>query len=156
MHFRMVIVDCRLKSMKAPSAPLVDVGKRVPPNHQSSIIDHRPAGFTLLEVMVAVSIMATVLVSLLGLKNRSMQDVALEGHITTATVLAKRTMVDVLFSKPSQPAEDEGAFPEEEYKDYTWKKTISPTPFVQIMEVRVAVLWKEGERPEMVELVSYE
>jgi general secretion pathway protein I len=113
-------------------------------------------GFTLLEVMVAVSIMATVLVSLLGLKNRSMQDVALEEHITKATVLAKRTMVDVLFSKPSQPVEDEGAFPEEEYKDYTWKKTISPTPFAEIMEVRVAVLWKEGERPEMVELVSYE
>lgn len=106
--------------------------------------------------MVAVSIMAMVLVSLLGLKNRSMQDVALAEHMTTATVLAKRTMVDVMFSRPSQPAEDEGQFPEEEYKDYTWKKTVSPTPFAQIMEVRVAVLWKEGERPEMVELVSYE
>jgi general secretion pathway protein I len=113
-------------------------------------------GFTLLEVMVAVSIMAMVLVSLLGLKNRSMQDVALAEHITTATILAKRTMVDVLFSRPRQPAEDEGTFPEEEYKDYTWKKMVTATPFVQLMEVRVAVFWKEGERPEMVELVSYE
>lgn len=113
-------------------------------------------GFTLLEVMVAVSIMATVLVSLLGLKNRSMQDVALAEHITTATILAKRTMVDVMFSKPSQPAEDEGTFPEEEYKGYTWKKMIAPTPLAQILEVRVAVLWKEGTREEMVELVSYE
>src|SRR5512147_1922890 len=82
-------------------------------------------GFTLLEVMVAVSIMAMVLVSLLGLKNRSMQDVALAEHITTATILAKRTMVDVLFSRPRQPAEDEGTFPEEEYKDYTWKKMVT-------------------------------
>jgi hypothetical protein len=106
--------------------------------------------------MVAVSIMAMVLVSLLGLKNRSMQDVALAEHITTASMLAKRTIVDVILSRPLLPAEDEGTFPEEEYKDYAWKKTIAPTPLVQIMEVRVAVLWKEGTREEVVELVSYE
>jgi general secretion pathway protein I len=123
-------------------------------NPQSTIRNWK--GFTLLEVMVAVSILATVLISLLGLKNRSMQDVALAEHITTATILAKRTMVDVMFSKPSQPAEDEGTFPEEEYKDYSWKKMITPTPLPLILEVRVAVLWKEGSREEMVELVSYE
>jgi hypothetical protein len=33
---------------------------------------------------------------------------------------------------------------------------MSPTPITQIMEVRVAVLWQEGTRPEQVELVSYE
>lgn len=121
-----------------------------------SRVEVRKGGFTLLEVMVAVSIMAMVLVTLLGLKNRTMQDVALAGHITTATLLAKRTMVDSIMVKPRLPAEDEGVFPEEEYKDYTWKKTIAPTPLVNIMEVRVAVLWKEGTRPEMVELVGYE
>jgi general secretion pathway protein I len=123
--------------------------------HSAFRIPHS-GGFTLLEVMVAVSIMAMVLVSLLGLKNRSMQDVALAEHITTATMLAKRAMVDVILSKPRLPAEDEGTFPEEEYKDYAWKKTIAPTPLFQVMEVRVAVLWKEGTREEVVELVSYE
>ncbi len=112
-------------------------------------------GFTLLEVMVAVTIMAMVLVSLLGLKNRSMQDVMLAEHITTATMLAKRMMVETTMTKPSLPVEEEGEFAEE-LKGYTWKKTISPTPLVQIMEVRVAVLWQEGTRLEMVELVSYE
>jgi len=113
-------------------------------------------GFTLLEVMVAVSIMAMVLVTLLGLKNRTMQDVALAEHITIATMLAKRTMVDSILVKPRLPAEEEGEFPEEEFKDYAWKKAISPTPLAQIMEVRIAVLWKEGTRQETVELVSYE
>jgi Tfp pilus assembly protein PilV len=107
--------------------------------------------------MVAVSIMAMVLVSLLGLKNRSMQDVMLAEHITTATMLARRMMVETLLAKPRQPAEDEGVFPEEEYQDYTWKKMVTQVPLqVQIMEVRVAVFWKEGEREERVELVSYE
>ncbi len=114
------------------------------------------SGFTLLEVMVAVAIMAMVLVTLLGLKNNSMQDVSLMQHMTTATMLAKRAMVEATMVKPRLPGEDEGAFPEEEFKDYSWKKTITPTPLIDIMEVRIAVLWKEGTRQESVELVSYE
>ena len=113
-------------------------------------------GFTLLEVMVAVSIMAMVLVTLLGLKNKTMQDVMLAEHITTATLLAKRMMTDTIISKPRLPLEEDGTFSEEEFKEYAWKKAISPTPLAQIMEVRVAVLWQEGTRPEMVELVAYE
>jgi len=113
-------------------------------------------GFTLLEVMVAVSIMALVLVTLLGLKNKTMQDVMMADHITTATLLAKRMMTDTIMFKPRVPLEDEGEFSEQEFKEYTWKKAISVTPLTQIMEVRVAVLWKEGTRQEMVELVGYE
>lgn len=123
-------------------------------NPQSAI--RTEAGFTLLEVMVAVAIMAMVLVTLLGLKNNSMRDVSLMQHMTTATMLAKRAMVEATMVKPRLPGEDEGAFPEEEFKDYSWKKTITPTPLIDIMEVRIAVLWKEGTRQESVELVSYE
>lgn len=108
--------------------------------------------------MVAVAILGFVLVSLLGLKNRSMQDVMLAERMTTATLLAKRLMVQTI--PPSTrvliPTEEEGEFEEEEFKGYTWKKVIAPTPIASIMEVRVAVLWKEGEREEKVELVSYE
>jgi general secretion pathway protein I len=116
-------------------------------------------GFTLLEVMVAVVIMATVLVTLIGLKNRSMQDVGLADHMTTATLLAKRVMVETITKSP-QPVEDDGDFPDEEqYKSYTWKRTITRLPLPNgntILEVRIAILWKEGARPEQVELVSYE
>jgi len=113
-------------------------------------------GFTLLEVMIAVAILAMVLVSLLGLKNRSMQDVIKAERITTATLLAKRIMTETVIKRPLLPAEDEGEFPDEAYKDYHWKKTIAPTPIPKVMEVRSAVLWIEGAREEMVELVSYE
>jgi prepilin-type N-terminal cleavage/methylation domain-containing protein len=117
-------------------------------------------GFTLLEVMVAVSIMATVLVILLGLQSRTMQDVAQAEHITTATLLAKRMMVDVIVSKNWLPVEEAGDFKDEDkFKDYTWKKTLSQIPLfgtVFITEIRIAVLWKEGTRAELVELVDYE
>jgi hypothetical protein len=106
--------------------------------------------------MVAVAILSLVLVTLLGLKNRSVQDVMFAEKMTTATLLAKRLMVETLSVKMLAPIEDEGEFEEEEFKDYAWKKAISPTPIQQLMEVRVAVLWKQGEREEKVELVSYE
>ncbi len=136
-----------------------DCKKNVP--HSAFHIPHS-RGFTLLEVMIAVAILAMVLVSLLGLKNRSTQNVMLSEHITTATLLAKRMMIETLVTAGAGTVvqkEDEGEFPEEEFKGYTWKTAIAPVPLdinVKLTEVRVAVLWKEGERPEMVELASYE
>ncbi len=128
--------------------------KRTTPN--SELQTPNSQGFTLLEVMVAVSIMSLVLVTLLGLNNRTMQDVALAEHMTTATLLARRVMTDTIKIKPRLPLEDEGEFPEEEFKNFMWRKTIIPMPIFQMMEVHVAVLWTEGTRQEMVELVSYE
>lgn len=113
-------------------------------------------GFTLLEVMLAVAILSLVIVSLMGLSSRSTQDVMLAEHITTATLLAKRVMTETLLIRIQLPREDEGEFEEEEFGDYAWKMIVAPTPVPLIMEVRVAVLWKEGEREEKVELVSYE
>jgi type II secretion system protein I len=124
------------------------------------------SGFTLLEVMVAVAILGMVLVTLIGLKNRSMQDVILADHITTATLLAKREMTEMIRNPQARPKETESQdkFAEEEFKDYMWKKTITPltietgaeTGPVMITELKVAVLWKEGGREESVELMSYE
>jgi general secretion pathway protein I len=131
-------------------------------NPKFAIRNPQSRGFTLLEVMVAVAILGMVLVTLLGVKNRSMQDVMLADHITTATLLATRKMNENLVTVGTRTVfekEDEGEFPEEEFKDYTWKESISrlqPLENVKITEIRVAVFWKEGERQEMVELRSYE
>jgi uncharacterized lipoprotein NlpE involved in copper resistance len=106
--------------------------------------------------MLAVAILSLVIVSLMGLNNRSTQDVTLAEHITTATLLAKRVMTETLLTSTQLPREKEGEFEDEVFSDYTWKMIVVPTPVPQVMEVRVAVLWKEGEREEKVELVSYE
>ena len=131
-------------------------------NPESEVRTPQSNGFTLLEVMVAVAIMSMVLVTLLGLKNRTMQDVALADHITTATMLAKRKMVETISigTRPTPPVEDDGDFTgEENFKDYAWKRSVSKIPVIgtaYVTEIRIAVLWKEGTRQEMVELVDYE
>jgi type II secretion system protein I len=140
------------------------VGSRTKrPDSITDIRSPNASGFTLLEVMVAVSIMAMVLVTLLGLKNRSMQDVMSAEHITTATMLAKREIVKTITTNPLKkwmPDEQEGDFAgEEDFSGYAWKKKISLIPIsndVFITEIRVAILWKEGDRQETVELVDYE
>jgi type II secretion system protein I len=117
-------------------------------------------GFTLLEVMVAVAILSMVLVTLTGLQSRSTQDVALAEHITTATMLANGKMMETIMNRKFDLVEEEGEFPDQEnLKEYTWKRTISMIPLpngANLKEVRVAALWKEGTRLEMVELVDYE
>jgi general secretion pathway protein I len=147
--FEFRISDCNAKGMRRQIS-----------NPQSAIRNPQSQGFTLLEVMIAVAILAMVVVSLLGLQNRSVEDVIKAERITTATLLAKRMMTEALMKKPLLLAEDEGVFSEEVYgnlyKDYRWKKTITATPIPQVMELRIAVLWREGDRDEMVELVSYE
>ena len=125
-------------------------------NSKCEMRNSKVGGFTLIEVMVAVAILAFVLVSLMGLQSSSSRDVLLAERITTATLLAKRIMTETLITRPLAPEEKDGEFTEEEFKEYAWKKIVAPTPVPQVLEVRVAVLWKEGERLEQVELVSYE
>jgi type II secretion system protein I len=153
-HFGLQIADCGLK--KPPHRrDGVSISLR---NPQSDIRSRK--GFTLLEVMVAVTILSMVLVTLIGLKNRSMQDVALAEHLTTATLLANGKMMETIMLKNFTIGEEEGDFPgQENLTEYAWKRTITKIPLPNgqfITEVRVAALWKEGTRPEMVELVDYE
>jgi general secretion pathway protein I len=154
-EWRVRSAECKSRRKKRTSASWTLIP-------HSTLRTSHSKGFTLLEVMVAVAILGMVLVTLLGVKNRSMQDVMIADHITTATLLATRKMNEPLVTAGTRTVmekEDEGEFPEEEFKDYTWKQSISqlqPLETVKVTEVRVAVLWKEGERQEMVELLSYE
>lgn len=116
-------------------------------------------GFTLLEVMVAVAILGLVLVSVIGLGSRSANHVVLAEHMTTATLLAKRIMTETLADRQILPQEENGAFEEDAFKDYSWKKSITISEVMEdivVAEIRVVVSWKEGEREEGVELVTYE
>jgi prepilin-type N-terminal cleavage/methylation domain-containing protein len=133
-------------------------GKRITLNYELGTLNSR--GFTLLEVMVAVTIMSMVLVTLIGLKNSTMQDVALAEHITTATMLARGKMLETIKSGRFDPVEEDGEYPAaENLMEYTWTRTITKVPVPNgsfLTEIRVATLWKEGTRPEIVELVDYE
>jgi len=94
-------------------------------------VPRRAAGFTLLEVMVAVSILA---VSLTFLVEATIRAVAAENHsklVTTATFLARRVMVDLEDELQEKGLQDDafssektGTFDEDGFKRFTWARVV--------------------------------
>jgi len=112
------------------------------------------AGFTLLEVVVALAILAIALIALLTLRNR---DIALQAHarhIVTATALAKLKMEEINRVEGARDQERSGDFGER-YPGYRWESTIDAAAQPGWLQVRVEVHWREGARQERVELLTY-
>lgn len=111
-----------------------------------------PGGFTLIEVMAAMAILAVTFVVLLGLQQR---DVVLQGYadrLTVATLLARERMMQFEMAGFPKIEEQAGEFLEE-HQGYTWKASIASTPFGFVREVRVQVRWA-GEA-QGADLVAY-
>ena len=111
------------------------------------------AGFTLLEVMIALAVLAITLVVLLDLRNR---DIVLNGHsgnLTTATLLAQERLAALELSGPAGLGEWRGAFPG--YEEFAWKMQVTRTSLDFIHQVRLQVVWNEGRRGEEVEMTTY-
>ncbi len=119
-----------------------------------SLSELRTAGFTLLEVMVALLIIATSFVVLLHTRNQSV----------TAADYAKRTTVATLLASERMSAIEQEDFPDtgeessnfgDDYPEYRWKTSVSDTAYENIREVKVEVMWDEGSSERSIGLVNY-
>lgn len=88
-------------------------------------------GFTLLEVMVSLSILALAMVAVAGTNANSFEASNYARHVTVATMLARSKMLDVElelqdegFSENEQ--EDDGDFSEEGFAKMKWRTTVRP------------------------------
>ncbi len=111
-------------------------------------------GFTLLEVMIAIGILATALVALLGLRNRDVQLQNYSRDLTQATLLAK----DIVFE--SEGLGDAGlGFMEGDFEDYpgfSWTRNISPLELMPdfVWQVNVVVHWGRSDRVELTRFIE--
>ena len=111
-------------------------------------------GFTLLEVMVALAIIATVLVSLLGLQTRTINAGDRQQKLTRATMLAQERMTDIEGAKASSQRDDDGVF-DEPFENFRWQVRFKPTPLASVREVTVTVAWGDEGNNEDVSLTSF-
>jgi general secretion pathway protein I len=113
-------------------------------------------GFTLLEVLVAVAIIATAMVSLLALHGRNIQIVAYDQQLNRATLLAQVLLTRTLVADPfPDPTQSSGNF--EADPDFQWQLQILPGATrdleEQVREIRVRVFWDPAD-PDAVRLAT--
>lgn len=114
----------------------------------------RADGFTLLEIVIALAVLAIALIALLTLRNR---DVALQAHarhLVTATSLARAKLEELSRVAEADQTETSGDFGDH-YPGYVWKREVEPTLVPEWQVMTVTVSWPEGVRQEQVVLVTY-
>ena len=81
-------------------------------------------GFTLLEVMIAVALIAVALVTLLGSQSQSVSYANSAKFETMAALLAQSKMSEILIQDADSLSNDSGDFGDE-YLGYAWEATVS-------------------------------
>ncbi|MDT8440029.1 MAG: type II secretion system minor pseudopilin GspI [Desulfuromonadales bacterium] len=119
--------------------------------------DRRRSGFTLLEIMVALAIVATAMVALLGLVNRTIGVHDRLQRVTAATLLAQQVMAET--EAGARPEAFGGAGSQGEFApphgDYRWRIAYAATPLPSVRMVTVTVTWGDGGKHEQVDLTSF-
>lgn len=116
----------------------------------------RTGGFTLLEVMIALAVVAIALVTLLGLATRSLTLNERVQRITQATLLAQQRLAEIetgaAQESPGEAASGRFASP---FDGYRWRVDYTETPLAAVRQVTVAVIWGREEQNEAVALSSF-
>ncbi len=119
-------------------------------NKNSSAI----GGFTLLEIMIALSIVAIALVVMLGLAQRSVLVNGRIQNMTRATLLAKQKMAEIENNINLEISQTKGSFTEPN-QDFSWQKVSTPTPISGIVQIDLSVIWGDEKENEVITLTSF-
>ena len=111
-------------------------------------------GFTLLEVMIALSIVGISLVVILGLAQRSILVNSRLQQMTRATLLAKQKMAEIENGISSGLDQNKGEFSEPN-QNFSWRRVTTPTPIIGIAQIDLSVIWGDEKDNELVTLTSF-
>ena len=103
------------------------------------------AGFTLVEVMIAVAFIGIAMLALLSLQHSNLQAVIRSQELTRAAMLAQALMSQAELERFPPAGESNGDFAQlypGEFRNFRWRRAVDPSPlFPDIARVRVSVLW---------------
>ncbi|OPX39458.1 MAG: hypothetical protein B1H11_03075 [Desulfobacteraceae bacterium 4484_190.1] len=80
-------------------------------------------GFTLLEVMIAMTIIAIALTAIMGSQSQSVTIANEVKFNTTAPLLAQTKIAEIEIKEPDEPVSDSGSFGED-FPCYSWKLSV--------------------------------
>ncbi len=109
-------------------------------------------GFTLLEVMVAIALIAIALMAVLGSQSQSVSLAGEARFNTTAALLAQSKMAEIESQDPEDLTADSGDF-DEDFPGYTWKLAVSNVMLDRpenvsdhLKQVDLTIAWGEDEQ----------
>lgn len=124
-------------------------------------------GFILLDILLALAILAIGLPVLLGLANRDLELLAHARALTAATLLAQEKLLETEVMGFPPVGHQTGDFytpprgmrMEHQIDDrreiFRWTRIVDPTPVAELREVRVRISWPRGRTEQMVEMTTY-
>ncbi len=127
------------------------------------------SGFTLLEVMVAVAVIAIALIPLLRLHLLSLDATVYAQDLSIAVGLAQEKMAEMPASP--EPGDRQGTFDIAGYERFRWQTSVGEQeeiaipnfdapegeelPTFKIQRIEVTVIWADGESEKLYTLESY-
>ena len=128
-------------------------------NGAAKMTRKRAAGFTLLEVMLAIAILGTALAGLLGLHHQSMQSVIRAQDFTRASMLAQAVLTEAELERFPDLGHTSGNFEASfpgQFRDFRWERIVEASgAFVDVREVKILVRYGPtlGNSFELVEFL---
>jgi general secretion pathway protein I len=98
-----------------------------------------PGGFTLLEVMIAMAILAVALVAVYQSQSQSISMTGSSRFLTTASLLAQSRMVEIDAEDNRKLASGKGDFGDD-FPDYIWQVKIYATPIRYLKKIVLTVI----------------
>lgn len=135
--------------------------------HRRCLERFNAGGFTLLEVLLAIGILALAMPILLGLRNWDLNLHSRATDITAATMLAQEKLIESELLPVYPVGETTGDFrdPPPGYQmpgdianradRYRWKRIITTTALPAVREVKIQILWQQGATDEVLEASTY-
>ncbi len=102
-------------------------------------------GFTLLEVVIALAIMAGTLLTLLGAFNHHLAIVGRDREETVSLLLARGKLEELEMNSPESLTPQEGTFAPER-PDISWKLSVAPTAITGLRQLTLTVLWDDKKK----------
>ena len=112
-----------------------------------------PRGFTLLEIVVALTIAAVALPILLRSFSEGTKKQSLIENRTTALYLLKLRMSEIEMLGELEEGSEEGEFGTD--SRFTWSSDIAESDIENLYEVTVTVNWQERGQQKSVQLTTY-
>ena len=102
-------------------------------------------GFTLLEIMIALAIMAGTLLTVLGAFNHHLSLVGRDREETVALLLARGKLEELEMTPIGTLTAQDGTFAPDR-PDVSWKLSINPTAITGLRQLTLTVQWDDKRK----------